>query len=380
MLNRTLTYNDLLFISIGNIIGGGVFSLMGRGINYGKGYTWLLLLLSGMVMYIMSKAYTDIKDKIIDNESEYNISKEFGKKFGIGNLFASTYSMISVLTGICVATTISLAFAEHIDIGIKTKYLAIGTLILVGCINSLGIRESTTVINSMTIIEMLSLFVLMIMLPFKADYKELTTMPNIKGSLMVPLIMIFAFTGAEALPKLAGETIEPNKIPMAIDNSIGITTIMYAMTCATMISVLKVKGVSQSVTPMLDTYSSLFGKSGKYIINGVALFSIFNTIMMSIMSSSRSLYGFGKKKKIKELTYINKRKVPLSSIILCTLASIVLLLYYNSMEKLAILSNIFVMFMLIVINSVAYDYTQNYRNIASICIAIIFILFGYKTL
>ena len=38
------------------------------------------------------------------------------------------------------------------------------------------------------------------------------------------------------------------------------------------------------------------------------------------------------------------------------------------------------MFMQIVINSVAYDSTHNYRNIESMCIAIFFILYGYRTL
>lgn len=56
MLNQILTFNDLLFIGIGNIIGGGIFSLMGFGIAEGKGLTWFLLLVTGIIMLFMSKA------------------------------------------------------------------------------------------------------------------------------------------------------------------------------------------------------------------------------------------------------------------------------------------------------------------------------------
>lgn len=378
MLKRTLTFYDLLFIAIGNIIGGGVFSLMGRGISHGKGITWLLLLICGFIMWYMSMAYTDMSDKIKDNQSEYNIAKEFA-----GKRFASIYTLISMITSIAVATVISIAFAEHIKalgININIKWMATITLIIVGIINSLGIRESTTIINGMTMIEMSSLIVLMFVLPLKANVSELIRLPTTNGAIMVPLLMIFAFTGAEALSKLAGESVNPKDIPKAINTSIGITTIMYAMTCATMISILGVKNISQSITPMLDTYSSLYGPISKRVINAIALFSIFNTIMMSSVSASRSLYGYAIEKDIKELSFINKNKVPLTAIVICTCISIGLLYMTKSVEKLAIFSNIFIMFMLIVMNSVAYKNDYKSRNIISICIALVFILFGSKQL
>ena len=46
------------------------------------------------------------------------------------------------------------------------------------------------------------------------------------------------------------------------------------MTDKTLLDMLnrEVSRSSQPVTPMLDTYSSLFGKSSKHFISGVALF------------------------------------------------------------------------------------------------------------
>lgn len=380
MLKRTLTYQDLLFIAIGNIIGGGVFSLMGRGIKWGSGTTWLMLLGTGLAMYIMSKAYTDIGDKINDSRSEYKIAEEFG-----GKTFATSYSIASILSSITIATVISIAFAEHAKsfINLDTKVIAIIALIVIALVNISGIRSSTTIINGMTIIEMISLIFLMSILPFVANSNLLET-TTITKSMMVPLIMIFAFTGSEALLKLAEESINPKVIPKAIDTSIFYTTIMYAMVAATMISTLGIDKISNSITPMVDTYNNLFGSTGKTIICGVALFSIFNTIMMSNISSSRSLYGLGKKKGLKLLTHINDNKVPDMAIIIGTGISIGLVLLTNSIEKMAIFSNLFIMVVMIVMNSVAYKSNKNtsnkIRNIISIIMATVFLLYGSKRL
>lgn len=366
MLNRTLSYYDLLFIGIGNIIGGGVFSLMGLGIYHGKGYTWLLLLLSGFVMWYMSQAYMDIKHKIKDNKSEFEIAEEVG-----GKKVATAFTISSVLNSSLTSAVISLAFGAHINKimrwNMNVKILASITIVVTGLINVMGIRESTTVVNGMTIIELTSLIVLSLMLPKVFNMKQLSAKPTIKSSLLVPLIMIFAFTGGEALPKLAGETINNKDIPRAINHSIGITTILYALTSIVMISVLGTTQITK--TPMVDSYKKIFGNAN--IIGMVALFSIFNTILMSNISGSRTLYGYGVRNNVPLISDVNERKTPHISILLTTIIPLILI-HCASMDRLAIISNVSIMFTMIMININAYKDKARIRNIVSIIIALLF--------
>lgn len=370
MLNRTLTYHDLLFIAIGNIIGGGVFSLMGNGVFHGKGYTWILLLLTGMVMLYMSKAYVDVQDKIVDNESEFILAEQVG-----GKSFATMHTISSILSSALTGAVITLAFGEHINkilgINMPVKTIASIAIIVVGIINSIGIRESTTIVNGMTIIELTSLAILAFLVPRYINMKELSVMPKIKDSLLVPLIMIFAFTGAEALPKLAGETKNTKDIPRAITTSISITTVLYALTAIVIISVLGTKTMTN--TPMVDVYNKIFGNSK--IIGMVALFSIFNTVLMSNISASRTLYGYGVRNNVKYITETNERQTPHVAIICCTLFSL-LLTQMGSMERLAIMSNVSIMFTLIMININAYNDKKRIRNVISIIMALMFTLYG----
>jgi len=277
-----------------------------------------------------------------------------------------------------MCAVISLAFSNHINLLIgnilSTKMIATLTIVVISLINMSGIRESTTIINGMTIIEMSSLILLVFALPFIYNNKRMSTMPTFKQSMLVPLIMIFAFTGSEALPKLAGETIDVKHIPMAIEKSITVTTILYVLVAIVMIS-LNIN----SDTSMVSTYVSIFGSKSKSIISVIALFSIFNTIMTNNISSTRTLYGYGLSKNIKPLTYIGKNKTPILAIVIVGLLSITML-YMGNMENLAIFSNIFIMVTMMIINIVAYKEMNRYRNIISIICALMFILYGVKHL
>lgn len=386
MLDRELTFNDLLYIGIGNIIGGGVFSLMGRSIKFGGGLTWLYLVVTGLLMYFMSKGYTDIMNQLKDSESEFKIAENFA-----GSKFASGYTLASVLASSSSASVISLAFTEHLkeifDINYSDLTVAIVVILAISAINLIGIRQSTNVINTMTVIELGALALLSFMLPWNYNKSELSkNPPSWLKSIYVPLIIIFAYTGAEALPKLAGESKNPqNDIPKAIDWSVLTTSVLYALVCMVMISVLGVENASQSKTPILDVFKSLFGENVTSLVTIVALLSIFNTIMMSNVSGSRSLYGFAKRLGISGLNYVNdKTKTPMGSIITTSLLSILLLVLMGNIENLAIFTNMFVMITMIVINGSALktskSNSQSVRNFISMLLAGIFIYFASKEL
>jgi APA family basic amino acid/polyamine antiporter len=386
MLNRELTFNDLLYIGIGNIIGGGIFSLMGRSIKFGGGLTWLYLIATGLLMYFISKGYTDIMDQLRDSESEFKIAEGFA-----GSKFASGYILSSVLASASSGAVISLAFTEHLkeifNINYSDATVSILVILAITAINLMGIRESTAIINTMTIVELIALVLLSLMLPWNYNSTELAkSPPNLMKSALVPLIIIFAYTGAEALPKLAGESKNPQQdIPKAINWSILTTSILYAVICMVMISVLGVEGASSSKTPILDVFKNVFGNKISGVVTIIALIAILNGVIMSNVSGSRSLYGFAKKIGISGLNYVNdKTKTPMISIIVTSLLSIGLLMLSGSIEYLAIFANMFVMITMIIINGAALKTSktnaQSARNFISMLLASVFIFFASKEL
>ena len=386
MLKRELGFNDLLYIGVGNIIGGGIFSLIGRSIKYGGGTTWIYLIFTGFVMYLMSHGYTDIMHMLKNSESEYNIAEQFG-----GKHFASGYSLSSTLAGATSTVVIALAFAEYFkkifNLNVSDVRVALLTVITITIINLVGIRQSANVISTLTFIEVGILVLLSLLLPKVFNKKELFTKPtDISKSILVPLIIIFAYTGAEVLPRLAGESKNPTKdIPKAINWSIISTSILYTIVSMVIISTLGVSGSSESKTPILDVFKKIFGNKVTSVVATIAIIAIFNGILTSNLSGSRSLYGLGKKLNISPLNKVNKKtKTPTTAILITSCISIALLLSNKKMEKLAILSNIFIMITMIMINGTAYKTSksnvQSVRNMSSIVLSIGFIFYAIKEL
>jgi len=383
-LSRELGFNDLLYIAIGNIIGGGVFSLMGRSINFGKGLTWLYVLLTGSIVYLMSHGYTDLMNYLKNSESEFNIAKIFG-----GNNFAILFTILSTISSSSTGSVLSLSFVEHLNkifnINLSTFKSSIIVIIAIGLINIIGIRQSTNLTNFITIIEIVLLAIISLFIFNNFSKKELSTKPNnYKNSFYVPLIILFAFTGSEMLSKLAGESINPQKdIPNAINKSIIITTILYTLVCISMISILGSSNISN--TPIVDIFTKKFGSGLTGIISIIAIASIFNTVVVSNIASSRSLYGLGKKLDIPVISNVNKTtKTPINSTIITSLISILILFLFKNMENIAIFHNIFIMFTLIIINATSFKLSncksRSTRTVLSIIIGIIFIIFGSKKL
>jgi amino acid transporter len=146
-------------------------------------------------------------------------------------------------------------------------------------------------------------------------------------------------------------------------------------------SVLGTDGAGKSQTPIIDVLGNIFGSKVSTIITIIAIISIFNTIMMSNLSGSRTLYVMGSNNDISFLSYVNKfTRTPMGAIMATLAISIFLLLLVGNIEHLAIFSNLFVMLTMIVINGVALKNSkstyQSVRNILSIVLGGAFIYFG----
>ena len=383
-LVRELSYYDLLFIAIGNIIGGGVFSLMGRSIRFGKGFTWIYILLTGGIVYLMSHGYTDLMNYLKNSESEFDIAKLLG-----GNNFAILFTILSTISAASTVSVLSLSFSEHLNKILNIDFANIKTsiiiIIAIALINIIGIRQSSNITNFITIIEVTLLIIISSLLFTNFNKKELVKKPDsMANSFVVPLIILFAFTGSEMLSRLAGESINPQKdIPNAINKSIIVTTLLYTFVCMSMISILGSDNISN--TPIVDIFTNKFGAGVTGIISIIALASIFNTILVSNISGSRSLYGLGKKLNIPIIDNVDSyTKTPINSTIITSIISIIILLILQNIESLAIFHNIFIIFTLVVINAAAYklsnNSTRSFRNITSIIIGILFMIFGGKKL
>ena len=172
--------------------------------------------------------------------------------------------------------------------------------------------------------------------------------PVIYGS----LIAMFAYTGFETTVKLSEEAINPDKdIPKALISSILTSIILYVAIAIVITSVINnPKKISDSTAPLIDVSQIIYGKQCQIIFSIIALFSISNTGLLSILGSSRMLYGLSEKyESLKPFRYVNNyTNTPINSILLISILSILAVSIKNVDKTASITSNLFFIILIMI--------------------------------
>ena len=115
---------------------------------------------------------------------------------------------------------------------------------------------------------------------------------NYNGVIQGGFITIFTYYGFQSISRLPEETKDSkNNIPKAIIASLTVSIVMYILTSIGVNSILGTENVKKTVSALADSYKKVLGNTSYNVVNVIGLFSIFNTVMLTILFTSRLLYG-----------------------------------------------------------------------------------------
>ena len=146
-LNRSLKFFDIYLISLGYIIGAGIFILIGSTTKYAGKYVWISFLIAGLMSILNGLTYCDLSTIFKKSGGEFDyISSTLGEKCAI------FVSLLIILISVFTATTVSLALSNHIS-----KFVKINSQIysyypmLMGRYIDAAVWKSTAAINYMQV-------------------------------------------------------------------------------------------------------------------------------------------------------------------------------------------------------------------------------------
>ena len=341
-LAKKLGFWDIYLMSLGQIIGAGIFILIGKSAKYAKNYTWLSFLIAGILSILSGFSYVELSKVFKSNSAENDyISSVFGEKMG----FIST--IILLLIGVFTVTTVSLGMGEYINKKLNySKILsAILIILLYAGINIIGVKTSSNVNIVATVIEFFGLIALVIGALFTFDFKSIFTIPQKLVSngkiIYASLIAMFAYMGFETTVRLTEEAINPDiDIPLALVSSIITATILYVIVAWIVTSVVDIKKVAGSSTPIEEAAKMIFGNKISPLFGFIAFISISNTILLGLLTSSRMLHSISEfYPQLSSFRYVNEvTKTPIISILAVTLLSL-LALALKDVEKSAVFAS-----------------------------------------
>lgn len=309
-LKRSITQKQLFFYTLGDVLGSGIYVLIGLVAAAVGGAFWIAFALGVAVAAITGSAYAELVTKYPQAAgASLYVNKAFGNK-PLTFLITVSFLAASMAATGSLATGFSSYFAE-LWAGPPALLVSLIFLAVLVVVNFIGITESVVINMLMTFVELSGLIIVMItgvwfIAQGDADFGVLTSI-DVSGDYGNPALAVlagiafsfFAMTGFENTANVAEETIDPHKaFPRSLVGGMivaGIVYVLVSMAAALTVptdtlaespaALLEV--VKQGILPIsTDFMSTLF--------TIIALIAITNTTLVTVVTQPRILYGMAR--------------------------------------------------------------------------------------
>jgi len=349
-LERSLSIWEVTLMSIGIIIGAGIYVVIGEAAGLTGNSLWISFIIGAVVATFTGLSYAELSSRYPKAGAEYvYVQNSFGKTY------AWLAGWLLIAGNIIGGATVALGFSNYFSALFHTPIIPIAIVALVFCgiILILGIKETASVTILFTLIEAIGLFIIIFIGMQKfgsVDYLQLTN--GIKGIIEGGVLIFFSYIGFQSITRLAEETKQPKKsIPKAIIISIIATTIIYILVAIAAVSVIPAEELSLEGAPLARIAETALGKNSFVLLSAIALFSTFNTALMMLLSGSRLVYGISKEKALPKLfSKVSKKTLSPWTAIVGVVFVAILFLFIGDLKYIANLTNFTVFSVFVIIN------------------------------
>ena len=314
-LRRTLTFWDGIGVSVGIMIGSGIFASPGVALQRCGSAGSVLLAWIGAAFLVLcaSFCYAELAAMLPDAGGDFAyLKRAYGEvaafsfawcNFWIGK--TGSQAIIATIFGRYIVSGIAgETFADSLE-GAKTARLCSVSLIVLLCfINCSGVRESATLLNILTslkLILVLSLFVASMIFVFSGHYDIIATNlspshtfegTNAAGVFTGMVACLWAYDGWADMNFMAEELINPEKeLPRVVFLSIVLVAVSYVTANIAYFSVLDLNTIETTQSIAVHFGKAVSGRTLASILSlGVAL-STTGSANGSILTGGRALYA-----------------------------------------------------------------------------------------
>ena len=330
-LARSLGFGTLVFYGIGDILGAGIYALVGKVAGVAGNGAWISFMLAGILALVTGLSYAELGARIPHSAgaSAYCASafRHPFVPFLIGALV--------LFSGVTSTATVALAFQGYLEVLVRMPSLtaAIILIIAINILNFTGIRQATSTNNVLTLIELggLIFFVVVCMRYVFSTHtpseliEKLEPTVNFSAVVAGVTIAFYAFVGFEDMANLAEEAKDPVRdVPRAIMSAIIITSLVYLMVIFVVQWIMTPADASASERPLLAALERAGLPIPAWGFALIAIIAIANTGLANSIMASRLLYGMATKGLLPEaLAKVHPRRyTPWLSILITALLTV----------------------------------------------------------
>jgi len=302
-LRRSLGFWALVFYGVGDILGAGIYALVGKVAGVAGSASWAAFGVALVVAGLTALTYAELGGRFPRSAGESFFTEQaFGRP-----ALSLLVGWIVLSSGVLSLATVSVAFGGYMTglvPGLPPSATVAGILLLLAAINFRGMRESSTTNIIATMVELTGLLIVIVAgALFLGRSPDAGIVQTIEVSRAVGWTEIargaalgfFAFIGFEDMVNVAEEVKDPERnMPRAILIALCVTGIIYLLVVLVATSVVAPDELGASEAPLLSVVQRATEVVPDRLFTLIALFAVANTGLLNFIMASRLIYGMSR--------------------------------------------------------------------------------------
>ncbi len=302
-LPRVLRFSDLVLLTLGSVIGSGIFIVPATVLTLtgGKlGLSLLVWVIGGVLSLLGALTYAELAAMKPESGGLYVYMRD---AFGSAVAFLYGWALFLVIASATVAT-LAVAFSSYLRELIPLspgtmKAVAVVMIVAIAVINVLGTRRSANLQNWTTGIKVVAILVMSVLLLSRGDGLSDTTavLPDTGTSTLAAmgaamLGVLWAYEGWHFVTYSAGEVVDPQK-NFARGIIIGTATLIgiYLLANVAYVAALGVQRSAGSERIAAEAVAQIFGPGAGKLIALAILISMFSAANAVVLTASRVYFA-----------------------------------------------------------------------------------------
>ena len=333
-LRRVVSGRLLFLFILGDVLGAGVYALVGEMAGTAGGLVWLSFALALSMALLTATSYAELVTKY----PRAGGSAVFAERAYGSPLVAFMVGFAMLAAGVVSAAGLALAFAgDYLGalLEVPPVPMALVFLALVAALNARGVQESLRANMVMTAVEVCGLLLVVVLGAVvlgrgDGDLARLLEAPAATSAgaavLATALVAFYSFVGFETSANMAEEVQDVSRVyPRALFGALATAGAVYLLVGAVAPAVVAPQELAGSSAPLLEVVRA-FGSVPDALFAVIALVAVANGALLTMIMASRLAYGMAQRGLLPAslARVLPRRRTPWVAIIVTTTVAMAL--------------------------------------------------------
>ncbi len=334
-LKQAITGPLLYLFILGDVLGAGIYALVGKVAGEVGGAIWLPLLFALLLALLTAASYAELVTKY----PQAGGAAVFAERAFKRPMLSFVVGFCMLAAGVTSAAGLSLAFAgDYLKpfLDVPATPAALVFLVLVALLNARGVQESVRANVVMTVIEVSGLVLVIVLVGLMLGNGDGDTTrvldfnPEVSpaaGVLAASLLAYYSFVGFETSANVAEEVRDVHRVyPKALFGALLTAGGIYVLIGLASSVALPPAELNESSGPLLQVVRATGFGVPDWLFGVVALIAVANGALLTMIMASRLTYGMAEQSLLPRSLgrVLPNRRTPWVAILVTTLAAMAL--------------------------------------------------------